>query len=120
VDIGASAGGLEALRQLLQALPPDTGLGYVIVQHLAPVHPSALAEILSRATAMPVVEVRDEPRVQPNHVYVIPPGRTMTIAQDAGPRPLAAGGFDQHLAKAVGHQALLRLLRSADPRRMVG
>jgi two-component system, chemotaxis family, CheB/CheR fusion protein len=114
VGIGASAGGLEALRQLLQALPPDTGLGFVIVQHLAPAHPSALAEILSRATAMPVLEVHDEPRVEPNHVYVIPPARTMTIAQGAlhllarekhgPPRPIDQ--FFESLAEEQAHQAI--------------
>ena len=53
VGVGASAGGLEAFTQLLKALPPDTGMAFVLVQHLAPTHVSALAEILSRATQMP-------------------------------------------------------------------
>ena len=56
-------------------------MAFVLVQHLAPSHVSALAEILSRATRMPVVEVQDEPRVEPNFVYVIPPGRDMVISQ---------------------------------------
>ena len=76
VGVGASAGGLEAFTQLLKALPADTGMAFVLVQHLAPSHPSALAEILSRATRMPVTEVQAEPKVEPNHVYVIPPART--------------------------------------------
>jgi two-component system CheB/CheR fusion protein len=80
VGIGASAGGLEAFGQLLRALPADTGLAFVLVQHLAPAHPSALAEILSRATDLPVTQVEDEPLVQPNHVYVMPPGR-ITLGQ---------------------------------------
>ena len=114
VGIGASAGGLEAFIQLLRALPPDTGLAFVLVQHLAPAHPSALAEILSRATPMPVLEVQDEPRVQPNHVYVIPPGRNMTIAQGAlhllareahgQQRPIDR--FFQSLADDQAHQAI--------------
>lgn len=79
VGIGASAGGLEAVRQLLQALPVDTGMAFVIVQHLAPDHASNLAEILSRSTTMPVCEVSDEPEVMADHVYVIPPGRNMII-----------------------------------------
>jgi two-component system, chemotaxis family, CheB/CheR fusion protein len=84
VGIGASAGGLEAFTQLLAALPVDTGMAFVLVQHLAPSHPSALAEILSRATAMPVAEVVHAPvRVEPNHVYVIPPGQNMVIAAGA-------------------------------------
>ena len=80
VGIGASAGGLEALQQLLGAVPVDTGMGFVIVQHLAPDHASSLAEILARATTMPVCEVSDEPVVEPDHVYVIPPGRDMIVA----------------------------------------
>jgi two-component system CheB/CheR fusion protein len=56
VGIGASAGGLEALRELLHALPPDTGMAFVIVQHLEPTYESQLAEILSRATPMPVIQ----------------------------------------------------------------
>src|SRR5271166_2460364 len=83
VGVGASAGGLEAFTQLLNALPVDTGMAFVLVQHLAPTLPSALAEILARATKMPVMEVQDEPAVQPNHVYVIPPDRSMIIERGA-------------------------------------
>jgi two-component system CheB/CheR fusion protein len=79
VGVGASAGGLEAFQQMLGALPVDTGMGFVLVQHLSPTHPSMLSEILARSTALPVAEVRDEPQVQPNHVYVIPPDRKMCI-----------------------------------------
>ena len=56
VGMGASAGGLEAVTKLLQALPLDTGMAFVLVQHLSPTHDSALAAILSRATRMPVTE----------------------------------------------------------------
>ncbi|MBI2288982.1 MAG: PAS domain-containing protein [Betaproteobacteria bacterium] len=80
VGMGASAGGLEAFRQLLAALPKDTGLSFVVVQHLAPAHASSLAEILSRSTSMPVVEVKGESRIEPDHVYVIPPAKSMVIA----------------------------------------
>ena len=83
VGVGASAGGLEAFTQLLKALPSDTGMAFVLVQHLAPTHASALAEILSRATKMSVTEVHDESTVEPNHVYVIPPDRSMVIALGA-------------------------------------
>src|ERR1041384_2001666 len=57
VGVGASAGGLEAFTQLLKHLPPDTGLGFVLVQHLDPQHDSALSQLLARATSMPVREV---------------------------------------------------------------
>src|SRR5882762_8271881 len=81
VCIGASAGGLEAFTHLLSALPTDTGMAFVLVSHLSPSHASHLAEILSRATQLPVNEVKDEPRVEPNCVYVIPPDSNMIIAQ---------------------------------------
>ena len=81
VGIGASAGGLEALEQLLRAMPPDSGHAFVIVQHLDPTHHSLLTEILQRATAMSVVEATDKVQVQRNHVYVIPPNRDMVILQ---------------------------------------
>jgi two-component system CheB/CheR fusion protein len=79
VGIGASAGGLEAFTQLLKALPTDTGMGFVVVQHLAPKHESVLTEILSRATKMHVTEVRDGMLVEPDHLYVIPPDTNMAI-----------------------------------------
>jgi len=80
VGVGASAGGLEAFTQLLNQLPVDTGFGFVLVQHLDPKHESALAHLLTRATAMPVQEVTNNLRVQPNHVYIIPPNANLGIA----------------------------------------
>ena len=81
VGIGASAGGLEAFTQLLAALPLDTGMGFVLVQHLDPDHESALTQILSRATSLPVREITDDQPVEPNHVYVIPRDTDLTIAE---------------------------------------
>src|SRR3989442_11208171 len=80
VGVGASAGGLEAFEQLLRALPNDTGLAFVLVQHLAPKHESMLSELLAKATRMPVIEVTQGMRVQANHVYVIPPNADMSIS----------------------------------------
>ena len=77
--VGASAGGLEAFTQLLEATPADTGMAFVLITHLSPSHASHLAEILSRATQMPVEEVKNDATVQPNRVYVIPPDRGMVI-----------------------------------------
>src|SRR6185436_11539271 len=79
VGIGASAGGLEAFRQLLRALPADSGMAYVLVQHLDPRHESILSDLLSQATAMPVSEVKGDIRVEPNRVYVIPPSQDIGI-----------------------------------------
>src|SRR6188768_3207915 len=77
VAVGASAGGLEAFNELLGALPVDTGMAFVLIQHLSPKHTSMLSEILGRATHIPVTQVEDNMRVDPDHVYVIPPGKTM-------------------------------------------
>src|SRR2546430_15597866 len=79
VGVGASAGGLEAFSELLSVLPTDLGMGFVLVQHLDPGHPSALAHILTRHTSMPVCEVVDDQRVAPNHVYIIPPTQGLAI-----------------------------------------
>ncbi len=79
VAVGASAGGLEAYTEFFHALPMDTGMAFVLVQHLDPSHHSLLAEILSKATKMPVDEVKSGIRIRPNRVYVIPPGAFMAI-----------------------------------------
>ena len=83
VGIGASAGGLEAFKELLECLPLDTGLAFVIIQHLAAGQESLLTDILSRFTKMVVQQVEDGMQVEPDHVYVIPPGQTMTLADGA-------------------------------------
>ncbi|HVS53585.1 MAG TPA: chemotaxis protein CheB [Opitutaceae bacterium] len=81
VGVGGSAGGLEAFTQLLQHLPVDTGMAFIFVQHLDPEHESALPHILSRATAMPVREVKQGMLVAPNEIYVIPPNSTLRLAR---------------------------------------
>src|SRR4051812_47893035 len=75
VGVGASAGGIEAITSLLGALPADPGLILLIVQHLAPDHESHLAQIYGRVTPMPVREAQHGLKVEPNHVYIIPPDR---------------------------------------------
>ena len=80
VGIGASAGGLEAMEQFLSNVRVDSGIAFIIVQHLAPDYPSSLADILSRRSALPVQEAEDGLPVQPDHVYIIPPHKHMTIA----------------------------------------
>lgn len=82
VGIGASAGGLDAIVQLLEAIPDDLGLSYLIASHLDPRQESHLAAILARRTAMPV-EVADGQTIQPNTVYVLPPDATMTVEANA-------------------------------------
>src|SRR5579883_1545618 len=77
--LGASAGGLEAFERFFKHMPPDAGIAFVVVQHLAPDHPSALPELLARYTKMPVEQAQDRQNVVPNRVYIIPPGATLTI-----------------------------------------
>ena len=79
VGIGASAGGLDAFIDLISAIPVDTGLAFVLIQHLAPTHVSMLAGILAGATAMPVEEVADGVRIAADHIFVIPPDKQMRI-----------------------------------------
>ena len=79
VGIGCSAGGLDALEKLLRNLQADSGLAFVIVQHLDPAHPSALPDLLQRMTAMPVVEVADGMVVAANRVHVIPPNKDLSL-----------------------------------------
>jgi chemotaxis response regulator CheB len=81
VGIGASAGGLEAVTRLLKSLPPDTGMAFVLVQHLDPTRESALSSLLARATAMPVTEARDNVPLEPNHLYIIPPNKSIGISE---------------------------------------
>src|ERR1035438_8142538 len=75
VGIGASAGGLEAFTEMLQALPPDTGMAFVFIQNLDPKHVSLLTELLQRQTTMSVLDSTNGLKVEPNHMYVIPRNR---------------------------------------------
>ncbi|MBE0575177.1 MAG: PAS domain-containing protein [Desulfuromonadales bacterium] len=81
VGIGASAGGLEALDLFLRHVPEDSGMAFVIVQHLDPTHKGMMPELLQRATGMAVFQVKDRMPVKPNCVYVIPPNKDMSILQ---------------------------------------
>src|SRR5437868_1149987 len=79
VAVGASAGGLEAFIDLIKPLPKNPGMAFVLIPHLDPKHKSAMTELMSRVTSMQVLQVRDGMKVASNCVYVIPPGRVMTI-----------------------------------------
>ena len=90
VGIGASAGGLDAFKKLLKAIPENSGMAYVLVQHLDPSHESLLQELLQKVTNIPVLEIADDIKVQPDHIYIIPSNK-MLIANDGvlelSPRP---------------------------------
>lgn len=123
VGIAASAGGLEAFTHLLQHLPTDTGMAFVLIQHLDPNYKSLLSEILAKTTQMPVREVLSGMTVEPNSVYVIAPNTKMTLAQGVlqlAPREkihgkyMPADAFLASLAAERGRQALGVVLSGTD------
>jgi two-component system CheB/CheR fusion protein len=79
VGIGASAGGIQALREFFARVPAESGMAYVVILHLSPDHDSQLASVLQSATTMPVTQVARRVRVVPDHVYVIPPNKSLEI-----------------------------------------
>jgi two-component system CheB/CheR fusion protein len=79
VGVGASAGGLEAIESFLKNVPASSGMAFVVVQHLDPTHKGLLVELLQRATKMPVVQITDRMKVVPDHVYVIPPSKDLSL-----------------------------------------
>jgi two-component system, chemotaxis family, CheB/CheR fusion protein len=110
VGIGASAGGLEAASSFFREVPSHLGIAYVVVLHLDPARESKLTEILARTTPMPVVQVQEGMRVEPDHVYVIPPNCEMTIEhwvlhlREREPHRSANTTIDTFLRSlAVGH-----------------
>jgi two-component system, chemotaxis family, CheB/CheR fusion protein len=115
VALGASAGGLEPLETFFKHMLPDAGIAFVIVQHLAPDHPTSLPQLLARHTAMPVEQAQDNTQVMPNRVYVIPPNATLTIEKGVlrVAAPVAARGartpidsFFSSLAQDHGENAV--------------
>lgn len=115
VGIGASAGGLEAIQAFFQAMPADSGMAFVVIQHLSPDHKSLMVELLSRKTAMPVCRAEEGMMVQPDHIYLIPPKKSLTIfhgrllLQDQKPRgevSLPVDIFLRSLAEDQGERAV--------------
>src|SRR4249919_3672686 len=90
VGIGASAGGLDAFKKLVKMIPENSGMAYILVQHLHPDHESALPEILQKETHVPVEQIVDNIHVEPDHIYIIPANK-MLLANDGvlqlSPRP---------------------------------
>jgi two-component system CheB/CheR fusion protein len=101
VCAGASAGGIDALKALLRNVPADTGMAFVVILHLSPKHESQLAGILGRETRMRVTQVAGSTAVEPNQVYVIPPGKILTLSQ--GVLQLAPRDEGDGLARPVDH-----------------
>src|SRR5688572_14779110 len=80
VCIGASAGGMEAIHELFDHLPQDSGFSFIVIQHLSSDHKSLMAELLSKHTTMKVLEAKENTAVEPDSVYVIPNNRNLTIS----------------------------------------
>lgn len=78
VGVGASAGGLDAFKRLLKFIPEDSGMAYILVQHLEPSHESILVDLLQKVTPIPIHEITNNVRVEPNHIYIIPANRLLT------------------------------------------
>jgi chemotaxis response regulator CheB len=111
---GASAGGLDAFERFFTNMPPDTGMAFVLVQHLDPTHKSILSELIKRYTSMKVLEVEDGMLVTPNSVFVIPPNRYMGILQGKLHllEPTALPG---HRTPMITSSALWRRIRKKTP-----
>ena len=114
--VGASAGGLEALIAFFKSISQNINMAFVLVQHLEPQHKSALSEILSRETSLNIREAKNDTKIEPAHVYVIPPNSLMTISKGrlkVTPRIKRADGrylpidfFMTSLAKDQGEKAI--------------
>lgn len=122
VGIGASAGGLEALQEYFKEVPNDIGAAYVVIQHLSPDYKSIMDELLAKCTDMPVMIVEDGIEVEPNHVYLIPPKKEMTmqgrrlILSDQGRTNhvnLAIDIFFKSLSEECGQYAIAVVLSGA-------
>lgn len=115
VGIGASAGGLEAMRRLFEPMPVDLGVGFVLVQHLDPTHESVMADLIGKSTHMPVVRIEDGMPIEPNRLHVIAPNtalrivdgllRLQALAVPRGQR-MPIDGFFVSLAEDRGEQAI--------------
>ncbi|MEZ5393011.1 MAG: chemotaxis protein CheB [Bryobacterales bacterium] len=115
MGIGASAGGLDVFKRFLTAMPHNSGMAFVLIQHLDPNHESLMADLLSKYTAMPVVEIRNATPLEPNKVYMIPPNKYLKM-HDSGlflDQPVKQRGmrmpvdyFFHSLAEARGARAI--------------
>jgi two-component system CheB/CheR fusion protein len=129
VGIGASAGGLEALSQLLQPLPTDCGVAVIIVQHLSPTQDSVLPSLLADNSRLPVAEVTNELVIERNYIYVVPPNAQLAVVDGAlrlTPRPgdrsqyKPVDFFLRSLAAAAQGQAIGVILSGTDSDGSVG
>jgi len=129
IGIGASAGGIAALREFFGDMSAESGLAFVVVMHLSPEFKSQLANVLQQKTKMPVVEVTEPVKVRPNHVYVIPPNKQLTLndslldvlepQQHIGKR-ITIDLFFRTLAQAYGQRAVCVIMSGTDSDGVIG
>jgi two-component system CheB/CheR fusion protein len=119
VGIGASAGGIKALKEFFASTPADPGMAFVVILHLSPTHESSLPQILQNETTLPVTQVTETVKVEPNHVYVIPPNKNLAMVDGVieltEPEPtrgtrVAIDLFFRTLARAYGANAVCIVL----------
>src|SRR5690606_37779447 len=129
VGLGGSAGSLKTLQQFFEGLPVDSGFVFVVIVHLSPEHDSAMAEILQRATTMSVVQVRALTKVEPDHIYVIPPAQHLSMTEhhlSLSPvgheraRRMPIDLFFRTLAETHGSQATAVVLSGSDADDAIG
>ena len=117
--IGASAGGIQALKEFFKNVPADSGIAYVVILHLSPDHDSKLAEVLQSSTSIPVMQVTEKENIKPNHIYVVSPNQHLTM-QDSyiivtpnslvEERRAPVDIFFRTLAEHHGHHAIAVIL----------
>ena len=124
VGLGASAGGIEALKEFFTHLDPDSGAAYVVILHLSPDHDSQLAEVLQNSTRIPVTQVNEHVVLEPNHVYVVPPNKVLSVdRQSIAVSDITRGEqrrapvdlFFRSLADAQGSRAVCVILSGTGP-----
>ncbi len=124
VGMGASAGGLEAFEQFFTNMPPDSGLAFVVVQHLDPTHKSILTDLIRSYTRMVVREVEDGMLIEPNSIYVIPPNSDMAtlhgrlhLREPSAPRGLRQpiDAFFRSLAEDRKEKSICIVLSGSGP-----
>ena len=122
VGVGASAGGVEAIGSFISQCPTDSGAAFILIQHLSPDHKSLMSEILNRRTLMPIRQAENDMEVEPNHIYLIPPRKKMSIfhgrllLSDFDRTPgvnLAIDEFLQSLAVDQGNKSIAVILSGA-------
>jgi len=109
VGLGASAGGLEALEAFFLAMPDSPGMAFVVIIHLSPDHESSMAELLQEHTSMQVSQITGQTKIKPNHVYIIPPGKLLSVDD----RRLVLSDVDKKIKKLTTIDLFFRSLGKA-------